>query len=453
MVLYFIWRATRQRIFLLGIPFLMYAADSLFFHKLKPFWIPGRLEYSDHVLLWLLIIWVLYFDLMLPIRWRRVRQPQVFGPALSPPEEVALLAVVAWVVIEIGFTVLRFWEFGAAISEAKGFIYLFVGYFLLRGILCDASRSDTLDFIKVVVLVNTAAAGLFFLHQGLHLPVYDATEYKTLTFMGQTLTRSFTFMPQFSLLALAYCYAKRDWSLLWVGVLVVTLAALWVSYTRSLLVIALVEFAAILLVRLLKAHQAALAIKRALSILAIVVVLVAVAFVALPTQSHYFQSRIQMATESGSVGGDPNLGSRINKLRIVWGWIGPQGHVIGQGFATVEQDPPGADIPWMAADLLWVPWLYRLGLVGVALLFALYASASWRMLRLAVGAVGDAEFLALVLFGVLAGTFLESAMSWTLLNPNRYAMGLWVFAFAIAEACRRRAQRVSAAGPSELLDV
>ena len=58
-------------------------------------------------------------------------------------------------------------------TQAKGFIYLFVGYFLLRGMLCRASREDTLDFVKALVVVNTIAAGLFILHQGLHLPIYN----------------------------------------------------------------------------------------------------------------------------------------------------------------------------------------------------------------------------------------------------------------------------------------
>ena len=103
---------------------------------------------------------------------------------------------------------------------------------------CRAGRGDTLDFIKALVIVNTLAAVLFILHQGLHLPVYLVTEYQTISFMGQRITRSFYFMPQLLALAIAYVFARRTWSVVWVGVVVVTLGALWVSYTRSLLVIA-----------------------------------------------------------------------------------------------------------------------------------------------------------------------------------------------------------------------
>ena len=148
--------------------------------------------------------------------------------------------------------------------------------------LCRASRRDTLDFIKSLVLVNTLAALLFILHQGLHLPVYLVTEYQTITFMGQRITRSFYFMPQLLSLAIAYVFARRTWSVFWVGVVLVTLAALWVSYTRSLLVIAVAELLVVLGVRLLKAQQAHLVVRRVGTLAAIVLALGLVAYTALP---------------------------------------------------------------------------------------------------------------------------------------------------------------------------
>jgi O-antigen ligase len=106
----------------------------------------------------------------------------------------------------------------------------------------------------------------------------------------------------------------------------------------------------------------------------------------------------------------------------------------------------------MAADLVWVPLLYRFGVLGVALFVALFAVYVWRSLSLAVTGSGESEFLALVFLGTLAGVFLEGFVSWTVLNPERYPMGLWLFAFVAAEACRRRAEEaaaVEAAAPEE----
>jgi O-antigen ligase len=354
-------------------------------------------------------------------------------------------------------TVLRFSQAGASLSEAKGFIYLFAGYFLLRGMFCRASRADTLAFLKALVVVNTIAAALFIVHQGLHITVYSVTEYQTLTFMGERITRSFYFMPQLLTLALAYTFAKRRWSIFWIGVIVVTLGALWVSYTRSLLIIALVELVAILGARLFKGQQAGLVVKRALTIVVLAAVLGVVAWVALPVQSQYFVSRISAATSSGSLTGDPNLQNRENKIRRTYEWIADSGHLVGQGFVTASQDFHVAEIEVMSSDLVWVPVLYRLGLIGVVLVMLLYLAGGWRAAKLSMAEDPDAEFLGLVLFGLMVGTFLEGAVSWTFLNPARYPMGFWVFALLAAEACRRRAERAaevagveaggSAAGP------
>ncbi|HEY5169428.1 MAG TPA: hypothetical protein VIK03_08575 [Thermoleophilia bacterium] len=447
LLLYFLARSTRQRVFLLGIPFLMYMGNSVFFENAKIFWIPGRLAPSDHVMLWLVITWVVYFDLLLPSFQRSEERPRLFGPALSTPEEVVLVGIILLAALQLVLTAARYGEIGAALTQVKGIAYLFAGYFLIRGMLCRAGRRDTLDFIKALVLVNTLAALLFVLHQGLHLPVYLVTEYQTMTFMGQRITRSFYFMPQLLSLAIAYVFARRSWDVLWVGVVLVTLAALWVSYTRSLLVIAVAELVVVLGVRLLKARQAHLVVRRVATLAAVVLVLGVVAYTALPVQSQYFLSRIGMATSSGSVTGDPNLQNRLDKMKRVYAWIGAEGRYVGDGFTAPSQDAAVSSIQLMSSDLVWVPVLFRFGLTGVALVVLLYAAMSWRALRLSLSGDGDAEFLALVLLGVAVGTFLEGFVSWTFLNPVRYPLGLWVFAFVAAEACRRRGELAEAPEP------
>ena len=235
---------------------------------------------------------------------------------------------------------------------------------------------------------------------------------------------------------------------LWVGVVLVTLAALWVSYTRSLLVIAVAELVVVLGVRLFKARQAHLVVRRIVMLTGLVLVLGVFAYTLLPVQSQYFLSRIGMATSSGSVTGDPNLQNRIDKMKRVYTWIGSEGRYVGDGFTAPSQDPTVSSVELMSSDLVWVPVLFRFGLIGVALVVLLYAVMSLRALRLSLSGDDDAEFLALVLLGVVVGTFLEGFVSWTFLNPVRYPLGLWVFAFVAAEACRRRAELAEAPAPA-----
>ena len=162
-------------------------------------------------------------------------------------------------------------------------LYVFAGYFLLRGILCHAGRKETVDFLAAIVVVNAIAAGLYVLHQGLRLYIYaGAVEYQYIVFNGEILTRSFYFMPQYLPLAIAFCAAKRSWSLLWLGVLAVTLAAIWVSYTRALVLVAVVEIVVILAIRLLKRRDAWPAAKRALQIVLVAGVFVGAAIAVLP---------------------------------------------------------------------------------------------------------------------------------------------------------------------------
>jgi hypothetical protein len=441
LLLYFLSRSTRQRIFLLGIPFLMFQNLAVFFDKVRIFWVPRRLEPVDLMMIWLIIVWVIFFDLLLPARRRAGQRPRLFGPALSSPEEWVLAGIAALATLELPLTALRFGAAGPALGEAKGFIYLFVGYFLLRGMLCGASRKDTIDLVTSLVVVNTIAAGLFFLHQGLHLPIYvGVTEYATFAFGGHLLTRSFYFMPQLMALSLAFCFVKPKWGLFWMAALVVNLAALWVSYTRGLIVIAAVELLVVLGARMSKASQVGRAVRRALMIGAIVVLAGTFAFIALPNESRYFASRIAQTDETGAVTSDANLVSRFRKMDRIYSAISGESVLLGQGYAAPGQEPTADDILWMSADVVWVPVIYRLGLLGVAGFVALYGLYAWRALRLSRSASGDAEFLALVVLAALVGQLLNGVTSWTILDPARYPMGLWLFAVLAAEACRRRAR-------------
>lgn len=440
---YFAWRSTRQRVFLLGIPFLMFQSRAVFLENIKLFSMPTRLGPAELMMIWLILVWLLYFDLFLPAR-RRLggRRSQALGPALSLPEEIVLIGAAGLGALEFLLTVLRFGTVASALWQAKGFVYLFVGYVLLRSIFCHASRSDVIDLLTAIIVVNTVASLLFFLHQGLHLPVYvGLTEHQTVTFMGRELTRSFYFMPQLLAVALAFCFAKPRWGWFWTVVVLVNLAAVWVSYTRVLLVIALAELILVLGVRLLKSHQAGRALKRILALAAIAVVFGAAVFIALPAESRYFASRIGLTAQSGSIMGDENLALRFEFLRIVYKGIGAESYLVGQGFAAPHQEPMARDLYRMSADTVWVPILYRFGLAGVAVVGLLYGLFILRALRMGVSGTGEAEFLALVLLGALAGQFLGGMTSWTILDPVRYPLGLWLFALLAAESYWRRGEQ------------
>jgi O-antigen ligase len=259
-------------------------------------------------------------------------------------------------------------------------------------------------------------------------------------------------MPQLLTLALAFCFAKPKWGPFWTVVLLLNMAALWVSYTRGLIVIAVVQLLVVLVLRMLKAGQAGRAIRRALTIGVIVVVAGAVAFAVLPVESRYFMSRIAETDESGTVTGDRNMQNRSRKMQRIYDSISTESVLLGQGYAAPGQEATADDIYWMSADVVWVPVLYRLGIIGVVGFIAAYGLFAWRALRLSLTGRGEAEFLTLVILAALVGQFLNGLTSWTILDPQRYAMGLWLFALLAAEACRRRAEAAAAVSVAEKED-
>ena len=440
LLLYFLWRSLRQRIFLLGLPFLMDMYYSVFFDRLKIFWLPHQWQPADHMMFWLFATWIIYFDLLLPKRRRSMRERRLFGPGLSPPEEIVLVGLAAYMAIKVGTTALHYMDLGTAIGEARIPLYVFAGYFLLRGIVTNAGRKETVDLLAAVVVANTIAAGFYVLHQGLHMYIYSGlVEHTYIIVNGEVLTRSFYFMPQYLPLAIAFCAAKRKWSILWLGVLVVTLAAIWVSYTRALLLVAIAEIVVILAVRLLKQRDAWPAAKRVLQIALLVGVFVGAAVALLPTQSAYLFSRIQETQSGGSALKDNNLQYRLLWWRTTNEWVGND-RLLGVGFPSAAQDGRTTRVSQMAADIVWVPTIWNLGLIGVAGLGLLFAVFAWRATSLSLASDGDAAFLSTVLLGVIVGVFLLGFVEWTVFDPWHTPMALSFLALLTAERCRQRVE-------------
>ena len=94
----------------------------------------------------------------------------------------------------------------------------------------------------------------------------------------------------------------------------------------------------------------------------------------------------------------------------------------------------------MAADLVWVPTLWNLGLLGVAGLAAVFIAFAWRATSMSLGSGGDAAFLSTVLLGVIVGVFLLGFVEWTIFDIWHTPLALSFFALLTAERFRQRAE-------------
>ena len=431
-VAYFVWQSTRSRIFLLGIPFLQFFRQSVFFESLRPFWIPGRLSTVAVTMLWLILVWAVCTGQLLPSR-RSAGEQRVppFGPR-PLPEELMLVALAGVLALSLFATAVRHADLSSALGEASGVAFMLLGYLLVRGIVSHSERAEVMRFVKAIVAVSTVAAGLFIIHQGLHIPIYSADEYFQTVFRGQVITRTFVFMSPLLIFGLAVAFAERHWTV-WTYVIIgVNLVAIWVSYTRTMLAMAAVVAAISIFARLLKGGQEMLALRRAFTVGAVVLAVAVALVTLLPTESNYFVGRIQNAMEGGGVTSANSLALRNARLARTVEMVADDDIVLGSGFVSAAQDPLYTMMKEWSWDSAWIAIIYRMGLAGVAvfavLLLAYAARAFWLFLR------PDpwAEEYGLLWFTFLVATGIGSFIGWGFMDQTRYPMNLWFLAFLAA---------------------
>ena len=136
----FLFRARRARIFLLGIPFLLFMNYSVFFDRMRLFHTPGRLPQYVLLALWMLIVWVAATG-----RVRLGGGPDSTGSASLIrhsflPEELGVLALSALVLGNIAVDSVRTADFAGSFGRGLGMLSMVLGYFLVRDIVGHASR-------------------------------------------------------------------------------------------------------------------------------------------------------------------------------------------------------------------------------------------------------------------------------------------------------------------------
>ena len=432
-VVFFLWKARRSRVYLLGIPFLLYMRESVFLDNLRVFSMPHRLSQATITLVWLAFVWLLSADLLLP-HVKGVRR-RVLGPRLLP-EETVLVLIAGLILVNTVVTAVERGNLSSALGQAAGMLYLLVGYVLVRAIVSQVPAKEVIDFLWALVVLNTIVACLFILHQGLGLHVYTLGEYHYDIFQGVVITRTFSFMPPLFFLAVAFTFAQRRWDVPTYLVAGINVAAILVSYTRTMLLMVLVAGLTVVVVRLLRRRQAGLAIRRVVTLSVVALVLGIVAFAFLPAQTEYFGKRISRATAHFTT--DPSYEARTARLRLVYAQVVEADVLVGKGFASESQDSTVAAMKTWTADGDWIPVLYRLGFAGVVLFALLFFAYCARAFWLALYGSGESEFLGLVFLTFLLTLLIGGLAGWNIMVPDRIALGLWPFAFVAAEAGRSR---------------
>jgi hypothetical protein len=447
LALWFIWKARGNGLFLLGIPVLMVMRGSVFFEHMKPFWVPGRFPEVTLLMGWLAAVWIVTV-------WRRSRLGDtpigLFGAGHILPEELPLVGIALLIGVHalVAFTVSG--DLANAANLASGSFYLMMGYLLVRGIVSRATRAETAEFLAAVVIVNTLACGLFVLHQGLHLPIYQGAANITYFSSGQVISRATTFEPVFNLLALGFVLAKRRWNGGWLVVLAITLLADLVSLTRTLLIAAAVGLVIGIVARELSRPDFSRVMRRAGTVvLGAIVAVVGFSRMA-PAYWSFLLKRFGEFTSGNGVRVQ-NWHVRAVHWDAVERVVAKSDLLFGLGFPRPASNPVDSHIWLWSSDMAWLPIMYIFGYLGLVLFGLLLVGFMVRALRLSLRPPELRRELALTYFIVVAMTVIMGFDNWTFMNPIVYPMGLMVFAFIAAEALRPSEQHVGFSAPASAL--
>ena len=286
--LYFLYRAVKKPVFLLGIPFLQVMGISVFFDELKPFWMPGRLRpLGGTILIWLILAWAW------SVFRAKKRRSSGNAPATTTgraflPEEWVLVALAALTLGKLLAAAVGSAETSTILRQAEPWLFLLLGYWFIRGTVRCSSSEDLRVFLLNIAAVTGIGAVLFIAHQGLGVHIYDFQAHFTFQFHGQVLTRTFSFYPPFLVLGLCVTIAQSSWNASNLGLALLFIVTVIVSYTRSEFLVAAAVIFIVLALRLLKERRPTLFLRRLSTIGAIMALVAAVMLVALPTQASYF---------------------------------------------------------------------------------------------------------------------------------------------------------------------
>jgi len=424
LVLFFLYKANKQPLFLLGIPFLMFMSSSVFFENAKPFQVPGSL-YDQLIFMWLILVWLLSKTFS-----KNQFRKNIPNSRLNLIDYCVIILIFI-TGISLSNTIMNYYPIVTGIWEEFWIeISLFAGYFIIKDWFGSNTPEVVVDFLYSLVLVNSLTAVLFILHQGLHFNVYDAVEYQTDTFEGQEITRSFWFMPQFLFFSIAFLLVfTKKYSFVSIGLLLVNLLAIVITYTISSVIIAILILITYFVLNGLKNGKLASAVKNLTiyAILGMAGVFIMSRF--MPANTNYLLSRIEEHTKSQYTVKEPNdMDVRFTNTANVISKIDRNKKLLGMGPVTKSQSEKFDEMQGNTADIAWSGVIFRWGFIGLAVFLLIYVFSSFQAFNLFIKCQGTVSHLALTALLYIMSQFIESFVSWTFLSGHGLAIGLWYFA-------------------------
>ena len=126
LIVYFVRKGIKEPLYFLGIPFLMYMSQSIFFEGVKLFTIPGRLLWALQFI-WLILVWIvsIIFD-------KDKREDGISKVLRFSAMDFCIFGLLIISFIGLGLTVINYSVLTDVFKEFIALISLLVSYFIMK---------------------------------------------------------------------------------------------------------------------------------------------------------------------------------------------------------------------------------------------------------------------------------------------------------------------------------
>jgi hypothetical protein len=428
LIFYFVRKGIKEPLYFLGIPFLIYMSQSIFFEGVKLFTIPGRLLWALQFI-WLIIVWIVSIILDKDKKGDGTSKIQrlyamdycIFG-----------LMIISF--IGLGMTIVKYSILTDVFKEFIVLISLLVSYFIMKRWFSRNDPELLLNFLYSLVVINSIASLFYVIHQGLNIKIYqESLENAAEIFQGEEISRTFWFMPQFLPFSIAFILVfKERRPFVSYLLLIVNLLAIYISYTRSLLINAAIIFLFYFMVIAIKKGKIGLFFQKILIYSLLFVFGLIILIKIFPAKTEYFINRFTELTETSATSRPNNFKYRFIMTGIIISNIDEDKKLLGMGPVSENQISWVRAMKSASADMVWAGVIFRWGFVGLILFIFLFIFSVIKAFLCYMKSEGVISDLILILLLYIITQFFEGFVSWTFLSGHGLVTGLWYFALLSA---------------------
>jgi hypothetical protein len=355
---FFIWQVFRNRMMIVLLPLIPLFGRSAFLDILG--WVgPLHMTLPDLMFAAELVAWF----------WVRVQRP-TGRPLPGGYLPVAVLALLGLCVVGAVTSIAQGYEVTKTLREFLNYSFTWFGFFLWVDILRRFTRDEAWQVVRAVVVVSVPLLALYCL-SALGVHIYPWAPYFETTVGSSRLVRDFATLSPFVFWVVAYYVLRPDRGLYGSIGLMLAVAAIMLSFTRSLILALAAALTWYLLLVLLSPRRRAERLRRLLGIVSLCVASVLVLALISPAADTLLTSRMKSLRANGL--SDENVAARIEKISQVDVVVQREGRWFGAGLlpAQVFLTPGPMYVRGVVlGDIMWARLYLNLGISGVLAVIA-----------------------------------------------------------------------------------